>query len=248
MTLCSNDQKPKPRGKVRKSFTLGRIVFSIASVVVAGGCSPNPSPAPVSPAFNVQVGTNIDLNAYRASLPTPPRTSGHTHARLGAGCGNCWTNVSIQAYSWAKNYGAAHFPTNPGDMYPLGHIVNMGPVTTDMYSLKTNAYAEYDIYVTNDAGAAAWEIIEVPNAPFGRLTVRSKGKLHSCGHTPKSSSEADFRNCDYSATKSAIQLAGASGLEELVARLLSRKPNAVTVGEDPGWISCTEGCCILTVS
>jgi hypothetical protein len=223
--------------------------FAVPLTVLFSACAPSHPPAvAAAPTFHVQIGTTIDLNAYRASLPAPGQ-NGHTRSRLGEGCGNCWTTVSISAYSWAKNYGAANFPANPGDMYPIGHIVNSGPVTTDMYSLKTNAYAEYDIYITNDAGAAAWQIIEVPNAATGQLSIRSKGKLHSCGHSAKPKSEADFRNCDYGPqTKGEIRLAGESGLEELVARLLSRRGPAFMVGEDPGWISCTEGCCTLSAT
>lgn len=239
--------KPKLRGGMQKAKRT--LVWSavIASVALAIGCQPSHQPnVAARPTFNVQIGTTIDLNAYRASIPGPPE-SGHARSRLGQGCGNCWTNVKISAYNWAKNWGAANFPANSGDMYPIGHIVNMGPVTTDMYGLKTNAHAEYDIYITNDAGAAAWQIIEVPNAATGMLTVRAKGKLHSCGHRPKPKSEADFRACDYGASaRGPIRLAGESGFEHLLARLLSNSAKPPQVLEDPGWISCTEGCCTLT--
>lgn len=231
------------------SLFLGLAAGAIA--IVGTGCAPvvSSSSAPPAPAqWNLPLNTTIDLNAYRASL-TPSRGPGHTRSRLGHNCGNCWADVTIQAYSWTKSWGVSHFPANVGDSYPIGHLSNADAVTTEMYSLKPNTIAEYDIYIFNDGGVPSWKIVEVPVGRTGQITEVTRGKYRECtGHGPKPSSDADFRNCDYekiAAVQAPVRLANAKGIDALVERVMSRFSKFPPADEDPGWLTCTEGCCTM---
>lgn len=220
----------------------------ILSAVMAGSCTSSPPPPPPQPTFSVHFNTPIDLVQYRASFPAANPSGAHTRSRLSTECPNCWTNVRIEAYASAKNWGAENFPNTPGGVYPIGTITNLGNFPTVMYSLKPSTEADYRILITNENGVPGWAIVESSKiALFGAVTVKAKGKLKGCHHAKKPKSEADFRNCDYEGSaRSPMNLASTSGLD-IIARFMSNERKKSMTLEDPGWISCTEGCCTLSM-
>lgn len=184
-----------------------------------------------------------DLNAYRAALPAFPKANGHTRSRLAKGCDNCWTDVTIIAADTARFFGPGHPPAQ-GDSVPVVFITNIGSRETVMYDLKPSSVANYVVYVINESGDIKWILAEVPSSATGSLQVRMKGGMHGCTHSKRPKSEADFRDCDYDLTlKGELRLAAESGVEGIIARF--RNTTAMMVGEDPGWVACTDGCCTL---
>lgn len=227
-----------------------KTALGIAFLAGVLGCSGSNAPAGAPPSARptLVVNTTTDLDAYRARRPVATGGS-HTRSRLAAGCNNCWTNVTITSYDWARFYGSDNFP-NPGDQPVLvGHIRNNGTLKTVMYNLEPSTVAEYDVYIVNENGAPGWALLEVPTGPSGQLKFTGNGKFAACaGHPTKpKNSTSDFRNCDYGARQSQpLNLASVSGWEQLISRALKKAMPASL--EDPGWFSCSDGCCTLSTT
>lgn len=236
----------------RFPYLVARIAIVAAGCMALHACTPaqapEPASAPAKARQDLRLGSSINLDEYRDNRAFPP-AGAHTRSRLAKGCTNCWTDVVIQAYAWSRFYGSDNFPAIGDDSILVGHIKNIGTRETEMYNLKPSTLAEYDVYVTNNAGAPGWVIIEVPNGPIGVLVAKGHGKFNACvghpGHPAKS--YADFRNCDYGAFRGgALKLASLAGWEELIARALGKRNGEFAV-EDPGWFSCSDGCCTLAI-
>ena len=235
-----------------------RLVFAGSVAALMSGCQPMSNPAPLTAhSFALpNTTTATDLVAYRAQLATFTRVGGHSRVRLAASgsCPSpCGTVVTIEAYDWTKDV-----PPNglsQGMSVPVAHITNNGPYTTEMYSLKTSDIAEYEVYATSNSsnpGITDFTIEEVPATRFGIIKTHVKGSYNSCHHNPAQASEADFRPCDLphaSLTRSILNLASSENWEALVARAMTGFITSFhNVTEDPGWLSCTAGCCTLNAS
>lgn len=180
----------------------------------------------------------VDLDGYRNAFNKWNRTGGHTRAR---NAGSETVDVTIEAYPWAHSQGPRHVP-EAGDAVLVGRLVNMGSATTDMYSLTPGA--EYYLFATNVNGATGWEMREVGSGSSGTMPIRASGLYNSCGHSPASKSEADFKDCTMAAASHHdLRLASSSGFAALIESWLAAKPK---LRDDPAWISCDGGCCTLT--
>lgn len=227
-------------------------IFLVLALVGSTSCflwAPQSRTAQGGGSHQLTLDSAIDLTAYRASLPTFPNGNGHTRSRLGKGCGNCWTDVTIIASDTARHFGPGS-PPSAGDSIPVAFIRNIGTTETVMYSIKPSTQADYVVYVINSSGNAKWILVEVPTGTTGQLKIKHRGELHGCGHPMVRRSEADFRDCDYNITRTdsdaKLLFASRSSWQGPLANFMAKTSLIVT--EDPGWISCSDGCCTMQLA
>ena len=190
----------------------------------------------------------VNLVALRARIDALPMGAGHTRMRIASttACSNCGTAVEIVAYAGAMGVGPNRPPSAP---QAVARMTNIGPYPTQMYSMKTSAEAYYIVIAQADsAGRTEFVVAEVPTTGATGLVRRvAKGGYRGCGHGPPKKNVADFRSCTFSSSlpEGILRLASQSGFEGMIGRALMRASAAMAISEDPGWVSCIDGCCLL---
>ena len=109
----------------------------------------------------------------------------------------------------------------------VARIKNNGAFQATMYGFKPGPFEYYFIVYGNKTGSATWSLEEVNTSAGFSHTSIATGTMKGCGHAPAKASKASFQSCDHSS--SAI----GSSLRE--------------GGDQPGWVSCSEGCCTFGI-
>lgn len=208
--------------------------LSLVAILALGACA--------NPAVNNIPGPNLSANVDSVRIAWKSRTLGpiHTYQRLGLNCGGCKVTVTIQGVAGNQAFNPAHPPSSP---QPVAHVVNSGNVDTQMYGFKPNYDAYFTVYA-DSTGAAVWGLVQIPHTGHNILVTRGRG-VHGClpPHMPYGT-DADFQTCNGAhhvvrANGSILELA-TRGMQWIGAAI-----HAIDTPEDPGWISCTDGCCTL---
>ncbi len=111
-----------------------------------------------------------------------------------------------------------------------------GPYETAMYNLKPGAFKYYVVVIPSASGGdMSWKLIQVADAGKAAISEIANGTFADCKHAanPGAPAKADWRGCDATRVQSAVQ---------------SRDSGGSGGGDQPGWVSCSEGCCTISVA
>ncbi len=230
--------------------------ISLLSALALQGCQTQPRPTNERPAVVdlPRAGERTDLAAFRSRLAGFYRGPLHTRTRraICPGTRGCVAEVTIQAVGRSLDIHPLRGP-NPGRI--VAHIRNLDSEhRTEMFSLKPSTQAEYYLYIDADpAGAARWNLLEVPVGPSGTIARMVQENVVSCPaipeHAPAPYSDVDFARCGEHAYSSPYKGAGllANGafgslLSRIADRFHTASPAASAL-ESGKWYWCPNGCC-----
>jgi hypothetical protein len=123
---------------------------------------------------------------------------------------------------------------NAGSGALMARMELQGPYETLMYRLTPGAH-KYYVVVKPSAGGGDmhWQMVQVNDKGKDRITIMGEGTFYNCKHTPNpgAPAEADWRGCNNAkSTAQRLDSGGSSG------------------GDQPGWVSCADGCCTVSVA
>ena len=125
---------------------------------------------------------------------------------------------------------------NAGSGALMARMELKGPYATLMYNLKPGAFKYYVVVLPSAGGGnMTWKLVQVADNGKAAISEIGSGTFVDCKHTPDPSApaKADWRGCDGDHVQSAVQRMDSGGAGG---------------GDQPGWVSCSEGCCTVSVA
>jgi hypothetical protein len=125
---------------------------------------------------------------------------------------------------------------NAGNGTLMARMELKGPYATLMYNLKPGAFKYYVVVLPSAGGGdMSWKLIQVADNGKTAINEIGSGTFVDCKHAPNPSApaQADWRGCDDAHLKSAVQRMDSGGSGG---------------GDQPGWVSCSEGCCTVSMA
>lgn len=109
----------------------------------------------------------------------------------------------------------------------------VGSYSDAMYKMAPGAFMYY-VVVTSMGPKAnmAWQLVQVGDNGKNPIKVIGKGEFYNCNHVPNPSSpaKADWKGCDS------------------YMKTISMANDTTGGGDQPGWISCPDGCCTVSAA
>lgn len=137
--------------------------------------------------------------------------------------------ATISANSDARNITAL----NAGSGALMARMELKGPYETAMYKLKPGSHKYYVVVIPSAGGGdMSWKMVEVADKKNTAISVVGDGTFHNCKHNPNpgAPAKADWKGCD-EGSRPASQSSDSGGSSG---------------GDQPGWVSCAEGCCTVS--
>lgn len=231
------------------------LISSLLSTVALHGCRTQPRYPDERPAEIglPRPGESTDLNRFRSQLAGFYRGPLHIHTRraLCSGTPGCVAEVTIQAIGRSKDIDPTRGPS-PGRI--VAQIRNLDREhKTEMDSLRPSSQADYYLYIDSDpAGAARWNLLEVPAGPSGTIRRAVQKNVIQCfpvERYPPPYSDVDFARCGEHPSPTAYKRAGIFGngavatfFSVIASRFRTASPAASAI-ESGKWYWCPNGCC-----
>jgi hypothetical protein len=195
--------------------------------------------APVDTATVVARGTlpsgwesknSAEFRAYADSVTWTTPVAGERR------CANPTQCNKVQATISANSDARIITSKNAGAGTLMARMELKGPYETFMYHLKPGAFKYYVVVLPSAGGGdMTWKLIQVADNGTAAISEIGSGTFLNCKHpaNPGAPAEADWQGCDGKHVQNASQRVDSGGSGG---------------GDQPGWVSCSEGCCTVSVA
>lgn len=173
------------------------------------------------------------INAVTWTSPTPGKRSCAYPKQCNGG--------TVEATISANTDAQLITPQNSGTGALIARMVLNGPDQDAMYKLIPGAFKYYVVVSPATSGSGMdWRLVQVADIGKSPIRVIGSGPFRSCGHQDSVRKETS---------------ANWAGCNSLIKNASYRLPLATLQdtsgdggGDRPGWISCAEGCCTVSLA